>query len=116
MDNASIATTLRRPPGIKPVFVHVWSPDERVYTNGFPEPDYRPGPGSGSELRRLAAAAGGASFDEGRLGAVTRKVRSYLGTGPTIVQSRTTNELSLAPYLVVLAGLPLVLLLVRVSR
>ena len=72
VDNASIAATLRRPPGIKPVFVHVWSPDERVYTNGFPESDYRPDPASGSELRRLAAAAGGASFDEGRLGAVAR--------------------------------------------
>lgn len=116
VDNASIATTLRRPPGIKPVFVHVWSPDERVYTNGFPESDYRPDPASGSELRRLAAAAGGASFDEGRLGAVARTVRSYLGTGPTVVQSRTTSELSLAPYLVVLAGLPLVLLLARLSR
>jgi hypothetical protein len=43
-------------------------------------------------------------------------VRSYLGTGPTVVQSRTTSQLSLAPYLVVLAGLPLVLLLARLSR
>jgi len=116
IDESSLATTLRRPPGIRPVFVHVWRPNEHVYVNGFPEPDYKSISGSGAELDRLAAAAGGASFPETRLGAVASKVRSYLGSGPTVMQSRSQGEVSLAPYLVLLAGLPLLLLVARLSR
>ena len=116
VDAASLAATLRRPPGIKPVFVHVWNQNERVYSNGVPETGYRPNPGTDASLVRLASAAGGASFQENRLGAVAGKIRSYLGTGPTVVQDRSRSELSLAPYLVMLAALPLLLLLVRLSR
>ena len=116
VDAASLAETLRRPPGIRPVFVHVWSPNERVYANGIPEPDYRPNPASAASLDRLATVAGGVSFEESRVGAIAGKIRTYLGTGPTVVQSRSRREFSLAPYLVVLAALPLLLLLMRLSR
>jgi von Willebrand factor type A domain len=116
VDASALAATLRRPPAIRSVFVHVWHDDERVYSNGFPETDYSPNPGSGASLQRIASVAGGASFDENRLGAVAGKVRDFLGTGPTVAQDRSRHEVSLAPYLMLLAALPLVLLLVRLSR
>ena len=60
--------------------------------------------------------AGGASFDENRLGAVAGKVRDFLGTGRRWRRIAHGTKFSLAPYLMLLAALPLVLLLVRLSR
>ena len=78
------------------MFVHVWAPNERVYTDGFVDPRYRADPASTTELERVASAAGGASFGETKLGAIARTVRAYLGHGPTVAQSESRSELSLA--------------------
>jgi hypothetical protein len=115
-DEIALGTVLRRNPAIKPVFVHVWNRNERLYTDGAPEPGYRPDPRSGAELERVARATGGASFAEGDAGVVARALRRDLGTGPTVTESQSQNELPLGPIMMALAGLPLVFLLVRLSR
>ena len=115
-DEVALGTVFRRSPGIKPVFVHVWNREERLYANGVPEPGYRPNPRSGAELERVAHATGGASFAEGRPGAVADVLRHSLGTGPTLTESQSQKEFALGPFLIALAGLPLVFLLIRLSR
>jgi hypothetical protein len=115
-DAAALGTVLRREPAIRPVFVHLGNARERVYTNGVAEPDYRPDPKSGAHLDRIAQAAGGDFVEEGRVDALARSVRSILGTGASATETRTRDEFALGPYLIVLAALPLLFLLVRLSR
>jgi hypothetical protein len=115
-NEVALGTVFRRSPGIKPVFVHVWNRKERLYANGVPEPGYRPNPRSGAELERVARATGGASFAEGSPAAVADVLRQHLGTGPTLTESQSQKEFALGPFLMALAGLPLVFLLIRLSR
>lgn len=96
---------------IDPLFLHFWAANERVFTRGTPEPQYRPMPTARSTLDGLAAATRGSVYDETSLGAATRKAREILGSGPTVVQGRRSDRIVLAPYLAVAAFLPLTLLL-----
>jgi hypothetical protein len=115
-DAAGLGTVLRRGSGVRIVFVHVWNPDELVYTNGAPEPDYRADPRSEAELARAATAAEGASFGEDGLPSAATAVRGFLETGPMVAEQRSTTELSLGRYLLLAATLPLLFLLLRLSR
>ena len=115
-DAAGLGTVLRRGVGVRPVFVHVWSPNEVVYTDGVPEPDYRADPASDAKLARAAALAGGTSFGENQLASAADSVRGFLGTGPTVPEPRSASELSLARLLLLAAALPLLFVLVRLSR
>jgi hypothetical protein len=115
-DAAGLGTVLQRGPGVRVVFVHVSNPGELVYTNGVPEPDYRPDVRSEAELTRAASAAGGSAFSEERLASAATAVHSLLGTGPTASERRSETELSLGRYLLFAATLPLLFLLVRLSR
>jgi hypothetical protein len=115
-DSSSLGVVLRRQPSIRPVFVHTWNPGELVYSGGVAEPDYRPRLGSGEVLRRTAAAAGGAAFEESAVSQAASAVRNFLGTGPTVAEQESQNELSLGPFALALAALPLLFLLLRLSR
>ena len=101
---------------IDPLFLHFWASNERVFTQGAPEPEYRPMPAARSVLDRLAAATQGSVYDEASLGAATRRAREILGSGPTAVQGDRPDRTVLAPYLTVAAFLPLALLLWRRDR
>lgn len=115
-DATSLGTVLRRGRGIRTIFIHVWNSNELVYTNGAPEPDYRPDPSSVDVISRVAEATGGVALAEGQIGDATRAVRRFLGTGPTNAETTSQVELALSPYLMLAAALPLLLLLFRPSR
>ncbi len=115
-DAASLGTVLRRGRGIRTIFVHVWNPDELVYTEGAPEPDYQPDPSSVEMISRIVDATGGVALGEGQVDAAASVVRRFLGTGPTGAETRSQVELALGPYLMLAAGFPLLLLLGRLSR
>ena len=103
--------------GIDAVFVRFWGAKERVYTNGSAEPQYRPQPESRAILASLAGATRGRAFDEGDAAAVERQVHADVGTGPAqAVQADRGSRLALAPYLALVAFLPLGLLLWRRDR
>jgi hypothetical protein len=102
--------------GIEPVFVQFWAENEKVFTNGAPEPEYEPDPAARSILDRLALATGGSVYDEGGLGPAIGKARDLLGSGPTVAQPHRPDEVALAPYLAVAAFFPLTLLLWRRDR
>ena len=113
-DVGEVGRALRAGPGVSLILVHFWSPGERVYrSSGRPEAAYLPHEESRRELDRLAAAAGGASFDEDELGAAETRARDELGSGPTASQGIRPRTIPLAPYVAAAALLPLALLFRR---
>jgi hypothetical protein len=115
-DPESVGAGLRRGRGIRAFFVHVWDARERVYTNGKPEVDYQPDPTSSEQLQQLADAVRGSSFGEDETSALEGAVRRALGTGPMTNATESQTQLSLGPYLLLAAVLPVTFLLVRLAR
>jgi len=102
---------------IETIFLQLWAANEQVFTNGVPEPQYKPNPAARSILDRLAAATQGRVYDESSLGAAVRRAREVLGSGPTRAEkAELRRPLALAPYLAAAAFLPLALLLWRRDR
>jgi len=116
INGARLARFFRLPPGVGAVFVHVWGKDERVFTRGVPEPEYRPDPGARAALEGLARTTGADVYGADRLDAASRQIRSLLRRGPTITQGRRTQRRALAPYVLIVAVVPLVVLLWRRDR
>ncbi len=116
VSNARLGGLLRRDPAIDVVFVQFWGEDERVFTRGIPEPQYRPDPSARAALDRLAASAKGAVYSEREVGAAGTKARELLGSGPTVVRGEEAGQVALAPYLALAALLPFGLLLWRRDR
>lgn len=111
-----IARVFSIPPSVHAVYVQFWHGDERVYTRGLPESQYRPDPTARANLEKLAVATGGSVFGEGDVAKVAGKARSLLGAGPTVVRGTRTSRHALAPYLAAAAFFPLVLLLWKRDR
>jgi hypothetical protein len=116
LNEGAVAASLANPPKIETVFVHVWGPSERVFVQGIAAPDYKPDPTSRASLDRLARATRGAVYSEDEVGAAARKVREFLGSGPTVVQRDRRERKPLAPLAAAAAFLPLSLLLGRRGR
>jgi hypothetical protein len=91
---------------IEPLFVHVWSAEERIF-GGPADAGYRPNPESLAVVRRLAAATGGRAFPETRVDEASATLRHLLGEGTRrpLWQERSRTEL--APYLSLSLLLPL---------
>jgi von Willebrand factor type A domain len=111
-----LAAVFGRPPRVEVVFVHFWDAAERVFTDGAPEPQYRPEPSSRVVLDGLARLLSGSVYPEGSVPAVSEKVSSLVGSGPTVVRGRESGQVQLAPYLAAAALAPLLLLLWRRER
>jgi hypothetical protein len=107
---------LLRQASIRTVFVQLWDPAERVYTNGRAEPEYRPDPAGRTLLEALAVATGGSVYAESEAGAAARKARELVGSGPTRAQGVQEARSGLAAYLALAALLPVGLLLARTDR
>jgi hypothetical protein len=113
---ARLGSLFRRPPAIDVVFVHFWHPDERVFTSGAPEPQYRPDRSARVVLDGLAKLLSGEAYAENELGEAARTARELVGSGPTVVRGEQSGEIPLAPYLAGAALAPLALLLWRRER
>ena len=101
-----------RAAGIDLVTVHVGDDDERVFRNGsIAERLYRPDPRAGDALRGLAAAAGGTAVEEDDPGGAVRAASQALGDGPTRSVGGVPRLVPLAPWLALLALIPLVVAL-----
>jgi hypothetical protein len=99
------------------VYLRFWGPNERVYSNGAEEPQYRPQPESRAILESLAAATGGRAIDEADLAAAEQQVHADVGSGPAEAEATERgHRLPLAPYLAAVAIFPLGLLLWRRDR
>ena len=116
VSNARLGGLFRRSPAIDVVFVQLWGKDERVFSRGVPEPQYRPDPSARATLDRLAASVHGAVYSEGEIDAASREARALLGSGPTVVEGEEAGKVPLAPYLAAAALFPFGLLLWRRDR
>jgi|SRR5579862_764517 len=106
------AQALAAGPGVKVIFVHVWAPTEHVYDpNGKAEEGYHVHLDSTANLDELAQAIGGRVFGENAVGSAARAAQTALGRGPTQVLGRTERTRTLAPYVALLALLPLLFIL-----
>ncbi|HEY7706700.1 MAG TPA: VWA domain-containing protein [Gaiellaceae bacterium] len=111
-DSSAVANALSEA-DIQLLVVRFWREGERVFgPNGTPEP-YQPDPSSVDSSEQLAEAAGGRAFDEDELGGVVGAVRGIVGDGETVTLAVRTDIDPLAPYVFLLALLPLGFLLYR---
>lgn len=117
VSGARLASLFRdESPPIAVVLVHLWHSDERVFTEGVPEPQYEPDPSSRPVLEGLARSVSGFVFAEAELGAARQRVRELVGSGPTVVRGEQGRRIALAEYLAAAALVPLGLLLWRRDR
>jgi hypothetical protein len=113
---ARLASLFRMSPVIDVLFIHLWHSDERVFTEGAPEPQYEPDPSSRAVLDGLARSVSGSVFAEAELAAATQRARELIGSGTTVVQGEQGHKIALAEYLAAAALAPLGLLLWRRDR
>jgi hypothetical protein len=114
-DPSAVARSLS---GVTLMVVRVGKETESVYApSGRPETAYRPDPSAAGIIESLAAATGGdRALSEDDLGTVAANLRAQLGSGPTSpVVTRTRSETPLAPFVALLALLPLTILIARRS-
>lgn len=107
----SIVRELRRG-GVELIVVRLWSADERVWrADGTPE-EYEPTSFTLPALAELAArTTGGRVYGEGERAAVAAAARRYLGQGPAVEVATPGRTVSLAPWAVLAACVPLAALL-----
>lgn len=97
-------------------FVRFWREDERVWQpSGSPE-RYRPDATSEALLASLASEPRVSAFDESDIGDVQAAVERFFGNGPLVEAAVERSTTPVAPWLALLAALPLAFVLVRRSR
>jgi hypothetical protein len=107
---ATVARALRAAPRSDLLAVQFWRKGEAIYgPGGRSDPNYRADPSSKAALASLAAASGGRVFGEGDPGAAARYLRSLFGEGPTRSVGKAQRTHPLAPYVALLALVPLAL-------
>jgi hypothetical protein len=86
-----------------------------VYDGTSPEQGYHEDPNSGQILTTLAGALdNGKTFDESSISGAIGAMKADLGTtGPTMLQGLVERTRTLAPYVALVALLPLLLIIVR---
>ena len=90
------------------VGIRVWGENEAIYSAaGRRDPNYRPDPSGREQLALLASATGGRAFEERDAAAAVAAVKAALGRGPTKTVGRTRSTRPLAPYVALVALLPL---------
>jgi hypothetical protein len=88
---------------IRPLFVHVWRPTERVYIGGRPDPFYRIDHATGFVLHQFARDTRGRVFGEHQLGALLRTIRMEAGKARADKTIYGYGRFPLGPW-VLLAG------------
>jgi|tagenome__1003787_1003787.scaffolds.fasta_scaffold20968995_4 hypothetical protein len=113
-DAGNVGRAFAAKPRTDLVAVRFWRGNEAIYApSGKSDPNYRPDANGKAQLASLAAATGGQAVEEGDLASAASSLRSLLGTGPTHAVGRTQRTHPLAPYVAVLALLPLLLVFRR---
>jgi hypothetical protein len=113
-DAAAVGRSLTSAPRANFLAVQFWHGNEAIYSaSGKTDPNYRPDPTSKTQLATLAAAAHGQVFPEGEMKKTSIALRSVLSSGPTRSVGRTPSRQPLAPYVALVALLPLGVIFAR---
>jgi len=107
----AVAKALGGNPRTNLLTVQLWRRNESIYRpSGRTDPNYRPDPASKEQVASLASATHGRVFNDGDLGGAARALETMLGSGSTKAEGHTRSTHPLAPYLAVLALVPLALI------
>jgi von Willebrand factor type A domain len=98
---------------LRPVFVHVWVPGERIYRHGVADPNYRADPTSTALLERAAKLSDGTVVGDAKLGPLLRAARRIVGHGPVTGHINAYARVALAPWVALMGVLPLGFLFYR---
>jgi hypothetical protein len=110
-DTNAVAKALGGNPRTDLLAVQLWRGGEAIYaSSGRSDPNYRPDPQSREQLAGLADATGGRTFTERNMSAAAASLQTMLGNGPTKTEGRTRTTRPLAPYVALLALVPLALI------
>ena len=110
-DANAVGSALGGNPPTNLLTVQLWGRSESIYgRSGRRDPNYRPDPSSQTQLASLASATHGRVFGEGEVASAAASLERMLGSGPTKSEGRTRTTHPLAPYLAVLALVPLALI------
>ncbi|HKI91874.1 MAG TPA: hypothetical protein VJ986_06210 [Gaiellaceae bacterium] len=96
-----------------PIFVHVWSRQERIFVHGRPDRGYVSDPSSGRSLARFARLAHGRVFEESQIGQAAAALHAAAGRGATTTAVSAYARIALAPWFVLGGVLPLAFLFWR---
>ena len=108
-----LASDFSKEPRVEPILVHVWDAGEQVFSGGIPEASYVPDPGSRAILDTVAREIDGTVIDESDAGVLAGRVRSAIGTGPTVEREQEGERRALMPWVTLLTVVPLGFLLLR---
>lgn len=100
-----LQVTLQRRVAI--VFVHVWQPDERIFSKRRADPNYRTDPTSATLLDQAAKLTGGTAIDESRFGALTHAARNAVGYASSRTRVDAYARVALAPWFLLGGVVPL---------
>lgn len=99
---------------VKPIFIHVWAPGERIYrAGGHADPHYVADPRSVSLMQQAAHATGGSVFAEGQIDRAASEARKLAGHGPLTAHVDAYSRDPLARWFALAGVLPLAFLLWR---
>lgn len=98
---------------LKPVFMHVWQPGERIYRKGRVDPYYVADPGSSALLHKAAEISSGAAFEENEVGSLVRAAKRVVGHGTDQSRVNAYARVALAPWVALAGILPLGFLFYR---
>ncbi len=116
-DPGVVAGALAAAPRAGLLAVRFWRGDEAIYRpSGKVDPNYRPDAASEMQLTALATSSHGRVFGEGKLADASAALRALLGSGSTQSVGRTRTTHPLAPYVALVALLPLALIFARNLR
>jgi hypothetical protein len=99
---------------LKPVFVHVWKANERIYRRGGRiDPFYVADPTSDALLHKAADLSSGSVFEESQVGSLVHAARRIVGQGPEASRVNAYARIALAPWFALGGILPLGFLFYR---
>lgn len=98
---------------LKPVFVHVWQPTDRIYHDRRVDTHYTPDPTSAGLLTRAAKVSSGTVVNEDDYGRLVSDARRIVGSGPETGQISAYARVALAPWFALAGILPLGFLFYR---
>jgi VWA domain-containing protein len=94
------------------LFVRFWKENESIFLrDGSRDAEYRPDPGSETQLRAFASRLAAPVLDEAEEAAQVEGMQAAVGDGPTLPRRERGEPFVLAPYLAGIALAPLLFLL-----
>jgi len=112
--SSTLRYVLQPTPGLTALFVHMWSPSERIFLpNGKADPNYRPDPTSNEFMDAFSGMVHGQDFTESQLGQLASAAQASAGHNGTTRRVETYARIALAPWFLLAGAIPLAFLLWR---